>query len=677
MIFDTAYYHPMDRDYHPEPIEGAGVKDVGMSVPLGIAAGDVHGVAAKIRSGAGSLEIGFPGAVRGQRQQQTPGMWGFEQRQALREMADVNKVNLTTHASYGIGGMAGQDQQGNFSDEYRKTAVDEIKRAIEFAADVAKGGSVVVHTGEYIRPISEEPWAAQGKLFKQYEEEPERAIVRLVDDRTGQVLQQIRKNQIVARAVWNKSDRDFTYVSEVDNPEIGVRKGDNVHVRKGDYIDYENKKVSFDQRVPEYNPETNSFNITRQTWDDFVEEARIRNEQLARERKVTVSQLRSLYPDEYRTPEEAFMAATTESQERVALGWAGQYSRTLKDNFKNLEMVKKAKDYWDKLEASIPEDEKWKIMERDQPMLYGALGKVAEFLPKSKGAKTPSELLDNAMEELRNEIKNEREMVTGQLENAETQRILRDHAVSARKYALKRSYESYADAGMHAFYQTQAKRTEKPLIITMENIFPEQYGGHPEELRDLIYGARKQMANKLAKKGYSEQEAEKIAANHIKCTIDTGHMNMWRKYWQGSDKEFDKWFLKESEELAKEGLIGNVHLTDNYGYQDDHLAPGQGNTPVRAFVKVLKKHGYDGAMTVEPGADASTDLGDFHGLAKTWRYFGSPVYGLASPHRVGAPARNWTDVQYGYFGRTYPPYFIFGAYSPSNDWQLWSGTPME
>lgn len=188
-------------------------------------------------------------------------------------------------------------------------------------------------------------------------------------------------------------------------------------------------------------------------------------------------------------------------------------------------------------------------------------------------------------------------------------------------------------------------------------------------------GSRERMAEMLQSKGYTKTEAEKVAEKHIKATLDTGHLNIWRKYFQGSDEDFKKWLLEETEDLAKNKIIGNVHLTDNMGYQDDHLAPGQGTTPVRDIVKILKKHGYGEAFTVEPGADASTDLGAFHGLMKTWRYLGSPVYSFGVPPTT--PGGRWGDVQYSYFGRPNPPYFIFGAYAPSNEWTLWSQVPME
>ena len=138
--------------------------------------------------------------------------------------------------------------------------------------------------------------------------------------------------------------------------------------------------------------------------------------------------------------------------------------------------------------------------------------------------------------------------------------------------------------------------------------------------------------------------------------------------------------LKKVEEMAKKNIIGSVHLTDNLGYQDEHLAPGQGNTPVTEMIKILKKNGYNGPLIVEPGADATTDLSDFHGLMKTWRLFGSTIYGMGSGGAgLRAPGRQraWSEVQYGYFGQTQPPYFVFGGYSPSEDWTLWSGVPME
>ncbi|MBI2666878.1 hypothetical protein HYX13_04660 [Candidatus Woesearchaeota archaeon] len=88
----------------------------------------------------------------------------------------------------------------------------------------------------------------------------------------------------------------------------------------------------------------------------------------------------------------------------------------------------------------------------------------------------------------------------------------------------------------------------------------------------------------------------------------------------------------------------------------------------------MKKKKYKGVMIVEPGADYYTDVSGFHSVMKTWRLFGSPVYGGGSGM---SSKRSWNEVGYGFFGQNQPPYFVFGAYSPSEDWTLWSGVPLE
>jgi hypothetical protein len=61
-------------------------------------------------------------------------------------------------------------------------------------------------------------------------------------------------------------------------------------------------------------------------------------------------------------------------------------------------------------------------------------------------------------------------------------------------------------------------------------------------------------------------------------------------------------------------------------------------------------------------------------LTQTWRAFGAPIY--RSGFSIGAPGK-FSEVHHSYFGEGQPPYFIYGAYSPSNDWTMWTQTPME
>src|SRR3989344_2154494 len=259
--FNTGYVMSMDRDYGESHIadnstNDAGItpiRDIGFSVPFGIAAPNVQGIAAKIRTGTRIMELQFPGAGRSQRNAQTPEVYGKLQRQALEELGRVNKVDFTTHASFSVMGLAGMDQQGNFSKQNKKFAIDEIKRAIDFAGDVARGGNITVHTGEFQRPISEEQWAEDPEsgrqLFKSYKEEPERAIFRVVDERSGQIITQARKNQRVARAVWLTAKEGETYYDSGGNEQTADKET---------YIDYDRVAVkTMEDRVPKFDVEHN------------------------------------------------------------------------------------------------------------------------------------------------------------------------------------------------------------------------------------------------------------------------------------------------------------------------------------------------------------------------------------------------------------------------------------
>ncbi|MBI2650577.1 sugar phosphate isomerase/epimerase [Candidatus Woesearchaeota archaeon] len=320
--------------------------------------------------------------------------------------------------------------------------------------------------------------------------------------------------------------------------------------------------------------------------------------------------------------------------------------------------------------------------------------------------KHPLDIIKKAIDDNRRSLDFARTSSSGQLQQAIDTFETKTHIVTPIKRLEKQGVRLYAEAGIHALRKT--RDPNNPVTVAVEHIFPERFGGHLEELKWIIKKSRERMVDLLTKPeieygvsltpeevkegtkqpnpyymGVSKDEAEKRAERHIKATLDTGHINLWRKYWQDdprktkeeNEQAFNKWVFNQVESLAKEKMVGNVHLADNYGYHDDHLAPGQGNSPIKEIMSILKKYGYEKAVTVEPGADASTDLSDFHGLMKTWRFFGSPVYGMGF-RGAGVP-QTWADVQYSFFGQNKPPYYIFGGYAPSNDWTLWSAVPLE
>ena len=206
MIFNNAYYTAMDRGYYMPLQEGQGLpgespaeipeigvspKDIGVSAHP--AQDQLQQVKARIFQGASRVELGFFGRGKGSFQggNTTPEMYGKEERIDIRELAKINKVQLTTHATTAAGSLAGMGQQG-FDEHVREQALHEIERAVDFAADVTRGGAIVVHANEFPRAILP-AWGKEG--FSAYPEEEKRAVFHLVDQRSGQMVP-VRKNEI-------------------------------------------------------------------------------------------------------------------------------------------------------------------------------------------------------------------------------------------------------------------------------------------------------------------------------------------------------------------------------------------------------------------------------------------------------------------------------------------------
>ena len=696
-----------------------GIQDIGMSVPMGISASNVAGIYSKIRMGAGKLEIQFPGYRIGNRNQQTPEMYGEDQRQALREMQLINEVRFSTHASFGLMGMMGRDERGNFSTSGAYQDLLELKRSIDFQADMG-GGSVVMHSGEFERPMTDMYMDDETHQMNLARDASGRLLVRqshtqefdakfdLMDARTSQKMETVQKDRLVAYPVWNRAKEDDPNGKDIDdNP---------VDIKKGDYIDLVGRRIpdkdwyhSVRGRVPEYDAAAGRFGVERKHFDYFKEEARERNDQFKRVSGREPNYYEKIYP------EEAFLRATLETQEGHSRGWALQYGIEAQTHIENVAKLDKAIEFYNKLNESIPPEEKWKIMKEETSFVPS----IQQLIPPD--IKNPYDMLVEAKRQELRRLEFARQSSASQEQQAEDTNETKINLITPIKRLEVWGVRMYAEAGIHAM--RKSKEPNNPVVVNIENLFPERFGGHIEELKWVINKSRERMVELLTEPritmgvsrkpldlsdqaelkqqeiwipgkkgmlqenpyymGVSKEEAEKIATTHIKATFDTGHLNMWKKFWQDdpklnreqNDAKFKNWYLTQVESLAKEGMVGNVHLADNFGYQDEHLSPGQGNAPIKEAIAILKKYGYDKAITVEPGADATTDLSDFHGLMKTWRLFGSPIYGMG----MGAPQvpQRWTDIQYSYFGQNRPPYFIFGSYAPSNDWTLWSAVPME
>lgn len=609
----SLYHTPMDRSYYvpdemgvEEPLPGLSPSAIGISAPP--MQDQLQALKAKIFQGAARVELGFTGAGKGslQRGATTPEMYGKDEREDIRQLAEMNKVKLSTHATVGLPPLSGMTERG-FDEASRERAVHEIERAIDFAADTTHGGAVVVHTGEFPRAISEE----YGPEFAAYPEESKRAVIHLVDKRTGEITP-IRKDKPVVLP-------DYKY-DENGEP------------------------------VAQYDKESGTFKVKERTWDHFEKLKENWNKE---------------HPDKKMTAGQMYINELLKSQEAQARGWSLYYSQDYENLIESQKKFETALEDYREIERVVPDDKK-KLLKMQFKSQY-------PMIPADE--MMPTEFIEKQLRDIEHRLRFIREGSASHMQQAETTRMQRESMIPIVDYAIDKTADTVARAGIFAMRKQEKMKKEgrldQPLFVAPENIFPEQYGAHPDELKRIVLKSREAMSKKLAP-AYGEKKAQEMAREHIKATFDVGHAYTWRKYFEGdpsksieeNDRMFNNWLLKKVDELNKAGIIGHVHVSDNFGWEDEHVTPGEGHAPIKDFIEKMKKAGIKDVI-VEPAHQ------DYRALLGGWRTFGSSVYGL---NRGGS----WSDIEYSYFGRGAPPYFLYGESVPRPDeWILWSGTRLE
>ncbi len=641
----------------PEMIPEIGVspKDIGVSAHP--AQDQLQQVKARIFQGASKVELGFFGRGKGSFQggNTTPEMYGKEDRIDIRELAKVNKVQLTTHATTGAGSLAGFGQN-NFDEHVREQALHEIERAVDFAADVTKGGAIVVHANEYPRPIKDY-WGSE--KFEAYPAEEQRAVRYLVDDRSGQVLP-VRKNDIF----YEPKYRD--YPDDPQNYWLGIR-GEKIPktTRDTNLLFERMPDVKYDEKgIPTFTPK--SVN-----WEEIEKRASAVREAIQNDQGLTSVERAEKLADA--TPEKLFYQIQIENQIAQARGSSLFYGRSYKEYEDHLKKVREAYTFYKKLDESLPEHEKWKIKQM-LPNRY------TNFIPSE--VVNPAEYLREQVEQWENQLRQIHQSSAAADSQAEQQRENLKHIKPIKDYALGKTADTVARAAIYAWDKENhlrkevvgKEKMERPLFVAIENYFPEVYGGHPDEIREIVTSSRKAMVDEIMKNSekygvHDKSEAVKLAQDHIKATWDTGHAFIWKKYFKGSDEEFKSWYLQKAKEWKDQGIMGHVHISDNFGWEDEHVIPGQGIAPIKEFVSLIRDKVDKGEidLIVEPAHQ------DYRALLGGWRLFGSSIYGTAFGKRD-----SWVDLERSYFGRTAPPYFLYGETAPDPEsWTLWSGQRLE
>jgi hypothetical protein len=210
-------------------------------------------------------------------------------------------------------------------------------------------------------------------------------------------------------------------------------------------------------------------------------------------------------------------------------------------------------------------------------------------------------------------------------------------------FAMDKSAKTFGNLAM----QSYDKFGENAPIIAVENFQPGSAFSSAKKLKQLVEDSRKSFVKQLREeKGLGKSEAKKIAEKQLGVTWDVGHLNMIKK------KGFtDKDVMAETKIITEDKtMVKHVHLTDNFGFADSHLAPGMGNVPFKKIMEQLEKTGRLGEMRkiVEAGGFVQHFKKSPHGMSMA--AFGSPIYGMKN-----SPYWNQVEnIQGSYFGGNGP-----------------------
>ncbi len=670
--FRTAYYGPMDREYHqsitesPQPIAAEEsifpISQLGETVPEHDPSGRFKNIIqttqAAIRGGAGTLQLVMmtpPESAIGGR----PKAYGKEVRETLKEVALASGVNIAgVELPTSLNNLSGFDyQQGVFSDEKRKMHLDEVKDAIKFAADVGRGGGVDIVSWEFPRSVNEATWQPKDEGKQKFLQEGEQKIGWLVDQRTGRTIQ-FRKDE-KQHVPWNK---DFTRRERT--PEQ-LEKGD-LPLEAFEWKDFKEWANYADSKMRK--------GIDPFTGQLLEEKDKKDVDQRINEGKPAI------------TPEEVYIRVQLQGQINSLLGWRTTYSGHASEA---LEQKQRMEDALRQGYIELPNGERRQL---DTP-------------EKRQKAEEDVKRLESRYRDYLNTAHGQEQQVQELKERVRNLKPMDD-------YALSRSTRTYAEAGIAAMREEEFGREKgtvtKPLYVGPEIGWPGYYGSHPDEFIQLVKKSRaemvklltnamievpdpvagkKPMPNPYRDPNITEQQAKELADKHIKGLFDTSHMGMWLAHFKPLTDEktgriletenqrierFNKeFYLPAVKKIAESGVVGGIQLVDSQSAAHGHLPPGEGIFPVMETAKIFKENKFTGFLVSEGHEEEK--FGEGRIRMKTWQHAGAAV---GSGYFSGPPLR-WGQVQQSYFGRTYSPMFMFGGYAPSNEFKLWSEVPLE
>lgn len=650
------YFNSMDRDfYNLDQQEDAYVNfgDIGLSTnesnQLG---GPYHiqlGVGGKLRTGTNHIELNMGGYGN------EPGgaaTYGSEARQAIREIAQSNKVDYTVHAPVNMKGVNGYTQNG-YSVAQEKEIERSIHNTIDFAADIGSSGAIVLHAGEDTRDVNFIP-NSKGKVdgqeyeFSNYFSDREIMVDQVVDRRSGHFISEggIRADEKIILPYFKTDDNKLVQltpegekISNINVIDLKSKNKDGSVINKKipmiDFNDVSNL-INFSNAIPvDENGELQTQEVTYKDIKKFTDEYNKRN-------------------NEHHNATEIF----------AKLKYRDNIKNSIDEYKLRYHEYNKYKKQWDRLmQAKEAYNEFYpNLDERDKKVFDILENDFQQVLPSQRT--NPIEFINEKEKELRFQMNRYKDEVVKSKEQYENIREILNNLDSGNKYAREKSISKYADYGIYTMQRsqdsnyTETKENPNNLFIALENIFPEWgYGSHPDEFVELVEKSRKKMAEKLTSKeletydrngvknveknpyynpNITKEDAKKIAEKYIKATLDFQHLGMWKKYFkpiylenkkrqetkEETEQRFNKWYMQQIKKIEKSNVLGHLHIADSVDESHQHLPAGQGNLPIKTAINYLIKNGYDTNKykLLSEGFQDDMYLGQQRGTYATYRY---------------------------------------------------------
>ena len=519
----------------------------------------------------------------------------------MRRMAKLTGANVNIHAPVQNMDLAGF-KEGGWSETEREKVEQSMKHMIDRGADLGNNtvvnfhssGGVPAYEWQAEKSLGEEELPPEGKrkVFVIDQADPRHQIMPLEYEEKQyfggtQILSPEKRREMVNRSSWDQEKLQlFNY--EKEKAELNDRlysvMNQLEHLQEG------NKKGILNDNEKKI---LNNYENSTKVIIGHIQELNTHMD----------TQLEDLHDKFNRFTSDKQKEQFLKSKNEEGNENKEEYYRLVNSSKKEMEFHKKQREIFEK--ANLDPEKARLELEKVQKNFFGR----------------------KTEEDIQEEEKNKRERLLNIIQKMPTP----ERFVSTDKFAKEKLSETVANSAFYAY----DKFKEKAPVIAIENVFPDWTLGRAESLKEAVIESREKFAKELhEKKNISKDKAKEISEKLIGATWDVGHITQLRKFGY---KEKD--IIEEAKKIAP--VVKHIHVTDNFGFSDSHLAPGQGTVSINEQLKKLKEglgNEYDKvAHIIESGGFAS----QFKQSPRIYelQHFNSPLYEMR-----GEPF--WNEIAY-------------------------------